>query len=112
VYYCHDEHWGNKSEKQVVIQLSNTIVNVLAMMVEVIHASIAFSTMFCWIQNISTAKLAAKFIIIAMELVTKLFRQLSYPCDSLNLCMYTVGSVGSLLVANTAYTHTTTTTHE
>jgi len=42
----HEEHWANHIYKKLVVQLTNAVVNVLAVVVEIIHAAIADTTMF------------------------------------------------------------------
>lgn len=82
----HYENWADQIKKKLVVLLPNAVVDVLAVVVEVVNAAIAGATVFRWGEHVSIANLAAKFKIFALKSLAKYEIRRYYFMDCVYLC--------------------------
>jgi len=86
MHYGHKENWADQIKKKLVVLLPNAVVDVLAVVVEVVNAAIAGATVFRWREHVCVTNLAAKFKIFALKSLAIYEVRRSYFIDCVNLC--------------------------
>jgi len=77
----HDKNWANEIEEKLVVLRTNAIVDIPAVVVEVIYAPIAAAAVFRRGKHVSVANRAAIFKFVGLELLTTYEVNESYPMD-------------------------------